>query len=164
MTDLPHKVTFPWLNVEVDVKPDSDDVTGEEHLAIANMMTWTDSLRIKLERACFADYLDKVYSIAAKPPTVPAIKAPEQTWRHVEIRTVRPQGAAVIMVYAVPEWDIEEHHEWCIQGIDELVYVGQFLGYSADGYFDLNESINRARNYNKIIDELGHIPLQWDDA
>jgi hypothetical protein len=24
--------------------------------------------------------------------------------------------------------------EWCIRGTDELLYVGQFLGYPVDGY------------------------------
>jgi hypothetical protein len=39
-----------------------------------------------------------------------------------------------LVVYVVPDWDADEHLEWCIEGADKLVYVGQFLGYSVDGY------------------------------
>jgi hypothetical protein len=163
MPSLPSKVTFPWISIEVDVDGGLEEPTDEECEAIANMAAWTDSLRTKLERACFADYLAKIYAIDAKPPTVPVIKEPEHVWQHVDVRTVCPQGRDFIVVYAVPEWDLDEHHEWCVHGTDELVYVGQVISYSAEGYFDIDETINRARNYDEIIQQFGHLPLQWAD-
>src|SRR5581483_4457757 len=120
---LPDKVKFPWIDAEVNVVDDFTEPTGEEHLALAGMMRWSDSLRTKIERACYADYLDKVDAIAASPPTVPVIKRPADIWAHVKVSSVRPQGPDMIVVYAVPEWDVEEQHELCIKGSDDLVYV-----------------------------------------
>jgi hypothetical protein len=98
-----------------------------------------------------------------EPPTVPVIKQPSEIWQHVDIKSVRAQGPDLIVVYAVPEWDFDEQHEWCIRGTEELVYVGPFLDYSPAGYDDIDEdNPNRARNFDKIIEELRHLPLEWD--
>ncbi|MCO6046726.1 hypothetical protein NG895_22750 [Aeoliella sp. ICT_H6.2] len=152
---------FPWLNVEVKVVDDFTEPTGEEHLALANMERWSDSLRTRIERACFADYLDKVDAIAATPPTVPVIKRPEHIWRHVEVESVRAQGPELVVVYAVPEWDIEEQHEWCIHGTDDLIYVGQVLCYYPNGYYGIEDFTNSARDYDEIIEKLEHLPQEW---
>jgi hypothetical protein len=161
---LPEKVLFPWIEAEVEVVDDFTEPTGEEHLALARIARWSDSLRTKIERACFADYLDKVDAIAAAPPTVPVIKQASEIWAHVEVSSVRAQGKELIVVYAVPEWDIEEQHEWCIKGTDDLVYVGQVLCYDPDAYCDIDDFTNRALNYDEVIEKLGHLPLRWDNA
>jgi len=158
---LPDRVTFPWTNASVPVDVSSSDLTGEEHIALSGMSSWTEGLRISIERACFADYLDMVWAIDAKPPTVPVIKRPSEVWSHIQIRSVTPQGTELVLVYAEPRWDENLHHEWCIRGKDRLLYVGQFLGYSADAYGRIEHG-NRARNYDETIARLEHLPQGWD--
>ena len=157
---LPEVVPFPWINTSVPVDLSSTAESGEEHLALENIEKWTDGLRTSIERACFANYLEKVEAIGAEPPTVPVIKRPRDIWRHIEIESVRPQGRDLIVVYAVPEWDDNLHHEWCIKGTDRLLYVGQFLDYPADSYGDI-ESGNSALDYDETIARLEHLPQQW---
>ncbi|GLQ98675.1 hypothetical protein [Dyella mobilis] len=160
MKALPETVTFPWLGVSVPVQVDSDFATGEERIALDNIGLWTPSLKISLERACFADYLTKVYEIGAEPPTVPVIKRPQDIWRHITINSVRLEGKAHVIVYAVPSWHEDLHHEWCIEGTDTLHYVVQFLACSAEGY-DIIDSTNSARGYDAVIERFSHIPQSW---
>jgi hypothetical protein len=159
---LPETVNFPWINKTVRVRVDEmDDLTGEEHLALANMVHWTPALKTCIERACFADYLKMIYAIDATPPTVPVIKAPADIWAHVEIQDVHAEGNFVI-VYAMPEWDETLQHEWCIEGTNTLHYVGQFVDWSADGYVnDFFSDSNSAVDYDAVIERLGHIPQAW---
>lgn len=84
--------------------------------------------------ACFADYRDKVDSIG--PESLPRIRRPSEVWKHLEFRHVRIDSTVkdTVVIYVVPDWDAEEHMEWCIRGTDQLIYVGQFLGYPVNGY------------------------------
>lgn len=54
----------------------------------------------------------------------------------MEIKSVRidPTVPDRLVVYVVPDWDESEHMEWCVEGAEKVVYIGQFLGYSVDGY------------------------------
>jgi hypothetical protein len=160
-TELDNHVVFPWIHVSVPVDVTFSELTGEEHIALRSMRDWTAGLRTSIERACFADYLEHVEAIDGQPPTVPVIKRPSEVWEHIQVRSVRPQGADLVVVYAEPSWDDNLHHEWCIQGNDRLLYVGQFLGYSADSYGEI-ESGNSARNYDQTIARLGHLPQAWN--
>ena len=156
--DIPDSIVFPWLNRSVSTQlPDEPD--GNEHLALNRMSSWPDELRDLLERACFANFLDMVYAIDASPPTVPAIKTVSGVWDHMDIRVVTPHGAEHILVYVVPEWDEDEHMEWCFRG-DKLLYVGQFLGYSPNGYDGFDESAN-PDHIDRTITEYGHLPDAW---
>jgi hypothetical protein len=159
---LAENVVFPWLNVPVQVDSTFSDLTGEEHLALRNMGNWTDGLRTALERACFADYLEKIEAIGAQPPTVPVIKCPNEIWNHVRVESVRPEGADLIVVYAEPSWQIDLCHEWCIEGSDRLLYVGPFLGYSPSSYATIEAGMNSARNYDETIARLAHLPQDWN--
>ena len=157
MSKLPDTVVFPWLGVAVPVRVD-ESATGDEEVALKSMADWTPVLRTALERACFADYLGKIESIDAEPPTVPIIGKPSEIWKHIRIDSVRPEGCSHVIVYAVPSWQETLHHEWCIEGTATLHYVGQFLDYSADGYHGLKSS---AVGYDEVIDRLGHLPQSW---
>jgi hypothetical protein len=154
------EVRFPWINVSVPVVLTYTDLTGEEHQAIAGMANWSEGLRTLIERACFANYLEKAEAIGAQPPTVPVIKQPSDIWGHINVKSVRPQGRDLVVVYAEPDWDENLHHEWCVQGVDRLLYVGQVLCYPAGGYGDV-ESGNSALNFEETITRLGHLPQQW---
>ncbi|MGV8040314.1 MAG: hypothetical protein AB2L07_09610 [Thermoanaerobaculaceae bacterium] len=160
---VPDHVVFPWIRKRVPVDLTWSVKHGDENRAIAQMSCWSDSLRDAIEKACFAHYLEHVYAIDARPPVVPAITAPEQVWRHIDVKSVCPHGADVVVVYAIPEWDEDEQHEWCIRGTDELVYVGQVLCYDPAGYARVSAG-NCARNYEDIIATLRHIPHTWTDA
>jgi len=157
---LPETIVFPWLGISVPVEAHPDDVTGEENIALANMNQWTHELKTKLELACYADYLRKIEAVDAEPPTVPVISTPSDIWKHVEVVSVRPEGRSHVIVYAVPAWSDTLHHEWCIEGVDRLVYVGQFLHYSAQAYLEITED-NSARGYEEVIARLGHVPRAW---
>jgi hypothetical protein len=74
MNTIPTDVIFPWVLTRVPVKQDPEELIGGEETAIRNISRWTDRLRIAIERACFADYLQKIEDIGAEPPTVPVIK------------------------------------------------------------------------------------------
>ncbi|MFC4309897.1 DUF6985 domain-containing protein [Steroidobacter flavus] len=160
MNPIPTDLVFPWVLTRVPVKWDPEDAIGGEEAALQNIPRWTDGLRIAIERACFADYLQKIDDIAAEPPTVPVIKSPSQVWSHIELQSVRPFGPDIVVVYAVPAWDENLHHEWCVEGTDTLLYVGQFLGYSGDGYRSLQHG-NAAVSYEETIARLGHLPQSW---
>lgn len=161
MNTMPTYVIFPWTLTRVPIARDPVESTGGEETAIQNISKWTDRLRIALERACFADYLQKIEDIGAEPPTVPAIKTASQVWNHIELQSVRAIGPNVVVVYAVPAWDENLHHEWCIEGTDTLLYVGQFLDYdSGDAYRSIRAG-NSAVAYEETIARLGHIPQSW---
>jgi hypothetical protein len=132
-------------------------------LAISGIERWSNNLREKIERACFAHYLEHVNAIGARPPIVPLINAPPGVWSHIDIKAIRPFGSDVVVVYAVPDWDVDEQLEWCIQGAESLIYVGQVLCYDADGYFNI-ESGNSARNFEQVIAALGHLPSDWSPS
>lgn len=91
-------------------------------------------MRKQIEEACFANYQEKADSIGLE--TLPKIRQAAQVWRHMKILSIRidPTVMDRVVVYVVPAWDEDEHLEWCIEGGDKLVYVGQFLGYPVDGY------------------------------
>jgi hypothetical protein len=165
---MPEQIVFPWINRPVSVY-EVDEDEAQDTRALATISTWTDGLRVKLERACWADYLDKVYMLEAEPPDVPVITEPGQVWEHIVLHSVRPQGADYVVVYAEPAWDDSLHHEWVIQAPDQLHYVGQYLKYSVTdddrergkGYFRCGADENRALNYEELIAEHSHIPRQW---
>jgi hypothetical protein len=160
MNTIPTYVIFPWVLARVPVEQDPEESIGGEETAIENMSKWTEGLRTAIERACFADYLQKIEDIGAEPPTVPAIKAASQVWNHIELQSVRAFGPNIVVVYAVPAWDEDLHHEWCIEGTDTLLYVGQFLDYSGDSYRSIRDG-NSAVSYEETIARLGHIPQSW---
>jgi hypothetical protein len=159
-TGLKDAVQFPWINASIPVDLTYTHLTGEEHRALGNMAKWSQGLQNSIERACFANYLEKVEAIGAEPPTVPVIKRPGDVWKHIQIKSVRPQGADLVVVYVEPSWDDTLHLEWCIQGTDRLLYVGQVLCYPADGYEGI-KSGNNARNCEETIVRLGHLPQRW---
>lgn len=158
MSDLPSTVAFLWLGVRVPVRIDEDHATGEEANALAAMAHWTPGLRVAIEKSCFADYLERAWSIGAGPTTFPVIKAPADIWKHVQIDSVRPEGNSHVIVYAMPSWQETLHHEWCIEGIDTLHYVGQFLGYPADGY---RAQESASVDPDAVIARLGHFTRSW---
>ena len=123
------EVTVPFIKGKVPVRVDF-----ERHPAIAAIAAWGPELKRKIADACFADYQDKVSLIG--PESLPRIRRSAEVWKHLEVREVRidPTVADTVVVYVVPDWDESEHMEWCIRGTDEVVYVGQFLGYPVDGY------------------------------
>jgi hypothetical protein len=104
------------------------------HPAIESLAEWGPKLQEQIEEACFANYQDKLASVGLG--TLPKIRQPSHVWKHMEVRSVRidPTVPDRIVVYVVPEWDDDEHLEWCVEGVDKLVYVGQFLGYAVDRY------------------------------
>ncbi|HEY4368647.1 MAG TPA: hypothetical protein VGN07_15535 [Steroidobacteraceae bacterium] len=107
-------------------------MTPNNSSAIQNISKWTDELRIAIERACFADYLQKIEDIGAEPPTVPIIKTASEVWSHIELQSVQAFGPNIVVVYAVPEWGENLHHEGCIEDTDKLPYVGQFIDYAGE--------------------------------
>ena len=123
------EVAIPYGKRKVPVVVDF-----KRHPAIGAIAKWGPALRKKIEDACFADYREKVASIG--PGALPAIRRPAEVWKHLEFRHVRidPTVPDTVVLYVVPAWDEEEHHEWCVRGADELVYLGQFLGLPVDGY------------------------------
>ena len=162
MNTIPTYVIFPWVLTRVPVKQAPEGSIDADETAIRNISRWTDRLRSAIERACFADYLQKIEDIGAEPPTVPVIKTASQVWNHIELQSVRTIGPSIVVVYAVPAWDENLHHEWCIEGIDTLLYVGQFLYYysSSDGYRS-SDGGNSAVSYEETIARLGHLPQSW---
>jgi hypothetical protein len=157
---LPRTVLIPWIESAIQVECVLDEVTGEESQALAEISNWTDSLKVAIERACFANYLEKIEDIGVEPPTVPVIKFPAEVWNHIEIESVRAQGKDLVVVYVVPAWDIDLQQEWCVEGTSKLHYVGQFLDYSPEAYRDI-DTFNSAKNCEEIIARLAHIPLAW---
>ena len=123
------EVAVPFVKGKVPVVVDIAN-----HPAIKAVAQWGPELKRKIEEACFGNYRDKVESIG--PESLPRIRRPSEVWKHLEIRHVRidPSVKNRVVVYVVPDWDEEEQMEWCIQGTDRLVYVGQFLQYPVDGY------------------------------
>jgi PP-loop superfamily ATP-utilizing enzyme len=126
---LRQEVALPFVKEKVPVVVDF-----ENHPAIEAIARWDPELKRKIEEACFADYRDKVASIG--PESLPRIRRPNEVWKHLEFRHVRidPTVKDTVVIYVVPDWDEEEHMEWCIRGTDQLIYVGQFLGYPVNGY------------------------------
>ena len=120
---------MPFVKRKVPV-----DVDFKNHPAIQSLAKWGPKLRKQIEEACFANYQEKLASIGAE--ALPKIRQPSHVWKHMKIQSVRIDTTVPdrIVVYVVPDWDEEEHLEWCIEGADRLVYVGQFLGYPVDGY------------------------------
>ena len=129
---LAPEVVMPFIKRKVPVVVDV-----ENHPAIEALSEWGPALRKEIEEACFADYRDKVDLIG--PESLPKIRQPSHVWKHMKVQNVRidPTVPDRLVVYVVPAWDESEHMEWCIQGTDKLVYVGQFRGYSVDGYSGL---------------------------
>lgn len=123
------EVAIPFTRGKVPVVVDF-----ENHPAIQAIANWGPVLKRKIEEACFAHYRDKVESIG--PASLPSIRRPSEVWKHLEFRHVRidPTVQNRVVVYVVPDWDEEEQMEWCIQGTDRLVYLGQFLQYPVAGY------------------------------
>jgi len=120
---------MPFVKRKVPV-----EVDFKNHPAIQSLGKWGPGLRKQIEEACFANYQGKLASIGAE--TLPKIRQPSQVWKYMKVQSVRIDSTVMdrVVVYVVPEWDEEEQMEWCIEGADKLVYVGQFLGYPVDGY------------------------------
>lgn len=123
------EVKIPFVKEKVPVVVDF-----QNHHAIEAIPHWGPDLKRKLEEACFAHYREKVDSIG--PETLPRIRRPVEVWKHLRFQHLRidPNVPNRVVLYVVPAWDEDEHMEWCIEGTDRLVYAGQFLGYSVDGY------------------------------
>ena len=83
---------------------------------------------LQLEEACFAHYRERVASIG--PESLPRIRRPKEVWKYVAFRHVRidPMVKDTVVIYVVPEWDEDNHMEWCVQGTNKLVYAGEFVG------------------------------------
>ncbi|MCA9069685.1 MAG: hypothetical protein KDA84_12210, partial [Planctomycetaceae bacterium] len=99
----------------------------EEHPAIAGIENWSTDLKDQIATACFRSYQDKLN--ATGPEGLTQIGEAAEVWDHLVITDVRisPAVPDSLLIYVIPEWDKEEHMEWCIQD-GQLVYVGQFLG------------------------------------
>jgi hypothetical protein len=123
------EVAMPFVKRRVPVMVDF-----KNHPAIESLPKWGPKLRKQIEDACFANYQDKLASIG--PKALPKIRQPSHVWKHMKVQCVRidPTVPDRIVVYVVPDWDESEHMEWCIEGINKLVYVGQFLAYPVDRY------------------------------
>ena len=126
---LDQELRLPFVKGKVQVVVDF-----KNHPAIKAIAQWGPELKQKIEEACFANYCDKVASIG--PESLPRIRHAKEIWKHLEFRHVRidPNAKDIVVIYLVPAWDEDEHMEWCIQGTDNLIYVGQFLGYPVNGY------------------------------
>jgi hypothetical protein len=126
---LDQEIRFPFAKDKVPVVVDF-----KNHPAIKAIAQWGPELKQKLEEACFANYRDKVASIGSE--SLPRIRRAREIWKHLAFRHVRidPNVKDIVVIYLVPAWDESEHMEWCIQGTDKLIYVGQFLGYPVNGY------------------------------
>lgn len=126
---LREEVQVPFVKRKVPVVVDF-----ENHPAIKSIAQWGRTLKRKIEEACFAHYRDKVASIGLE--SLPRIRRPNEVWKHLEFCHVRidPTVKDTVVLYVVPDWDEEEHMEWCIRGTDQLVYLGQFLGYPVGRY------------------------------
>ena len=109
-------------------KPVSVTVEIDKHPALIGIASWGADLKKNIEKACFASYQDKEEMIG--PESLPSIRRPNQIWKHVSIKSIRidPCVSKAMVVYVIPEWDPEEHMEWCIKN-NKLVYVGQVLSY-----------------------------------
>ena len=120
---------MPFLKRKVPV-----DVDFKNHPAIQSLPKWGPRLRKQIEEACFANYRDKLGSVG--PEALPKIRQASHVWKYMKVQSVRidPTVLDRVVVYVVPDWDESEHMEWCVEGADKLIYVGQFLGYSVDGY------------------------------
>jgi hypothetical protein len=120
---LRQEVAVPFAKGKVPVVVDF-----ENHPAIEAIAQWGPDLKCKIEEACFAHYRDKVASIG--PESLPRIRRPSEIWKHLEFRHVRidPTVKDTVGVYVVPEWDEDNHMEWCIRGTSDLVYAGEFVG------------------------------------
>jgi Domain of unknown function (DUF6985) len=123
------EVTMPFVKRKVPV-----DVDFKNHPAIQSLGKWGPKLKTQIEEACFANYQNKVASLG--PETLPKIRQPSHVWKHMNVQSVRidPTVMDRLVVYVVPDWDEDEHLEWCIEGAEKLVYVGQFLGLPVHGY------------------------------
>jgi hypothetical protein len=123
------EVALPFVKGKIPVVVDF-----ENHPAIEAIARWAPGLKQQIQEACFADYRDKVAAIG--PESLPRIRRPSEVWKHMTVRHVRidPTVKDAVVIYVVPDWDEEEHMEWCVRGTDQLVYAGQFLGYPVSGY------------------------------
>jgi hypothetical protein len=123
------EVLIPFLKKKVPLIVDLDD-----HPAMNLIKKWGPVLKKKIEEACFANYKNKVASIGMNP-SLPRIRKPNEVWKHLEVESIRIDARIddAIVIHVVPAWDIDLQMELCIKG-DRIVYAGQFLMYSVDGY------------------------------
>ena len=107
------------------------------HPAIKLIGKWSTTLKSKIAKACFRHYQDMVDSIGL---TRPKINEPSQVWQYITINSIRlePDVKDIAVVYAVPDWDKENHMEWAIKGTGTLLYAGTFLFYGVGSYADQN--------------------------
>lgn len=126
---LEQEVAIPFVKGKVPVVIDF-----KNHPAIKTIAEWGLELKRKIEEACFLSYREKVASIG--PESLPRIRRANEIWKHLEIRHIRidPSVKDIVVIYVIPAWDESEHMEWCVQGTDKLIYVGQFLAYPVNGY------------------------------
>jgi PP-loop superfamily ATP-utilizing enzyme len=117
-------------------------VEVQNHPAIKGIAEWGSALKRKIEEACFAEYRQKVASIG--PESLPRIRRASEIWKHIEFKQVRidPNVTDTVVFYVISTWDQDEHMEWCIRGTDQLIYVGQYLGYPVGGYAGLNTGMS----------------------
>ena len=110
------------------------DVDFKNHQEIRSLHKWGPRLRKQIEEACFADYRDKLGSVGAE--ALPKIRQASHVWKYMKVQSVRidPTVLDRVVVYVVPDWGESEHMEWCVEDANKLIYAGQFLGYSVDGY------------------------------
>lgn len=125
-------VRLPFVKEAIPVVVDIEDFP-----AIENIKDWPKVIKDHLAAACFRSYQDKVASIGTE--SLPRIRRAAEVWKHLTIRCIQisPKFPESLLVYVVPVWDESEHMEWCIKN-GKVVYVGQFLGYSPDGYDDIS--------------------------
>ena len=169
--ELPKAIVFLWTDQLVDLVLSGDDDEKLAELdvdAIVNgILNWQENLKIAIERACFADYLSLIEATGCVPYDFDTgqepilITSPEQVWQHIDVKSVRVENSDYQIVYAIPAWSYDLPHEWCIRGNESLIYVGQFLYYSANGYEDLSD--NMAIDYEKTIARLQHLIPRSDE-
>lgn len=175
--ELPKTVVFVWTDQLVDLVLGSDDDEDEdedEDLAefdvdaiVNGILNWPETLKIAIERACFADYLSLIEATDCVPRDLGAgqnpivINSPEQVWQYIDVKSVRVEASDYQVVYAIPAWSYDLQHEWCIRGNERLIYVGQVLGYSADAYEDRSD--NMAIDYDKTIARLQDLIPRSDE-
>jgi len=155
MMDSGSMVKWPWSEQLVPVDLAWVDVCGKENEVLEQLQSWKLELRIEIERAVFASYLEKIYMVDAQPGTVPFVSSPEKVWGFIEIQSIAPHYPDVLVIYAIPEWDFDLQHEWCIKG-GRLIYVGQVLCYGANGYERIVEG-NYAVDAESIIEKYSYV-------
>jgi hypothetical protein len=123
MSMLRQEIAIPYTKGKVPVVVDFENHPGIEAIA-----QWGPDLKRKIEEACFAHYRERVASIG--PESLPRIRRPKEVWKYVAFRHVRidPMVKDTVVIYVVPEWDEDNHMEWCVQGTNKLVYAGEFVG------------------------------------